>query len=109
MADTTALPWLAQRHAVGRRANAMVFRLGKVGADGKRAAGHFVQPSINCGPRLIMAELYYVVLCSAEDTFVNIGARDGVHEDPLHPLLSNPADVRFAFAVEMHLELFVCM
>eukprot|EP00439_Symbiodinium_sp_Y106_P067707 s444_g11.t1 len=60
MADTTALPWLAQRWVLTGNA------------------------------RL--------------DTFVNIGARDGVHEDPLHPLLSNPADVRFALAVEMHLE-----
>ena len=57
MADTTALPWLAQRHT-GRRANAMVFRLGEVGADGKLASGHFVsqeaqkstKASIHCGP-----------------------------------------------------------
>ncbi|CAE7422765.1 unnamed protein product [Symbiodinium natans] len=35
------------------------------------------------------------------DTFVNIGAREGVHEDPLYPLLQNPADVRFSLAVEM--------
>ncbi|CAE7464585.1 unnamed protein product [Symbiodinium microadriaticum] len=60
MADTTALPWLAQRWVL---------------------TGN-----------------------SRLDTFVNIGARDGVHEDPLHPLLSNPADVRFALAVEMDLE-----
>ena len=51
----------------------------------------------------------FFVINLAEDTFVNIGARDGVHEDPLHPLLSNPADVRFALAVEMDLELLVCM
>ena len=41
-----------------------------------------------------------------EETFVNIGAKDGVHEDPLHSLLLNAARVRFALAVEMNPEPF---
>ncbi|CAE7438376.1 unnamed protein product [Symbiodinium pilosum] len=38
------------------------------------------------------------------DTFVNVGAKDGVHEDPLYTLLLNPGDVRFSLAVEMNHE-----
>ena len=40
----------------------------------------------------------------AQDTFVNVGAKDGVHEDPLYTLLLNPGDVRFSLAVEMNHE-----
>ena len=40
---------------------------------------------------------------------MNIGAREGVHEDPLYPLLQNPADVRFSLAVEMKPEWLACM
>ncbi|CAJ1390672.1 unnamed protein product, partial [Effrenium voratum] len=38
------------------------------------------------------------------DSFVNIGAKDGGEEDPLHALLLDKAAVRFALAVEMNPE-----
>ena len=45
-------------------------------------------------------------VASAQDSFVNIGAKDGGEEDPLHALLLDKAAVRFALAVEMNPEIF---
>ena len=36
-----------------------------------------------------------------EDSFVNLGARDGLADDPLQFLLREPRHVEFALAVEM--------
>jgi len=36
-----------------------------------------------------------------KDTFVNLGAREGVGDDPLQFLLHDPQHVEFALAVEM--------
>lgn len=37
----------------------------------------------------------------SEDSFVNLGARDGLADDPLQFLLRDPRHVEFALAVEM--------
>lgn len=37
----------------------------------------------------------------SQDTFVNLGARSGLDDDPLQFLVSNPLHVEFALAAEM--------
>lgn len=60
-----------------------------------RHVTHVTHADVRCGSRSSFSQ----------DTFVNLGARSGLDDDPLQFLVSNPLHVEFALAAEMDPEL----